>query len=127
MGLGGQLRDKARIIRVEKSNVRVEGEYKTSTVIGPWFRCFYDPGGESEERQLFGIRRRHSGAQLITGRRATDGSEIELKAQDRVEINSRGHGVLSLDVTGKPERLVKGRTRLGWLADLGKTNREAAG
>jgi hypothetical protein len=125
--LGGQLRDRARVVRRESTGERVEGGYVKSVEYGPWFRCFYDTGDESETRGEGSVRRRRSGAQLVTGRRALDGTPIELKAQDEVEVDSRTHGTLRLDVTGTPERMAKGRTWIGWLAPMGKTNRQAPG
>lgn len=125
--LGGQLRDRARIVTNVKSNTRVEGGYQTVLSFGPWFRCFYDPGNESEQRSDGGVRRRRAGAQLVTGKRALDGSTIDLEASMAVEIDSKAHGMLTMDLAGTPEKLVRGRVSIGWLAPLGKTNRKAPG
>lgn len=127
VSIGGQLRDRARITSTVKSGTRVEGGYQRQTVIGPWFRCSYDPGDESESRSDGGVRRRRSGATLVTGRRATDGAAIELEATDAVEIDSQRYGTVRLDVVGTPERLVRGRSRIGWLVRLGKVDRKAPG
>lgn len=127
MGITAHLHDQARIIRTDKTSTRVEGGYQTQTVIGPWFRCHYDPGTEGEQKTPGSIRRRRAGASIIAAKNAKDGTPVELKAQDRLEIDSKGHGVLSLDVVATPEKLVKGRTVLGWQVQLGKSNREAPG
>lgn len=127
MAIGAHLHDLARTIRTTKTTVRIEGGYETETVVGPWFRCHYEPGDESEQRTPASIRRRRAGASIIAAKTAKDGTLVDLRAQDRLEINSKGHGVLSLDIVSTPEKLVKGRTVLGWQASLGKTSREAAG
>lgn len=126
-GLGGRLRDRARVIRKSKTSTRTEGGYQKTTGEGPWFRCYYDPGQESESRGPGSVHRRRSGAQLVCGRRALDGSLIDLQASDVIEVNSQTHGTLRLDVVGAPEPLGLRRTRKGWLAQLGATNRKAPG
>ncbi len=123
----GQMRDQARMQLAVKANVRVAGGYNKTATFGPWFRCYYDPGDESESRGAGSIRRRRSGAQITTPRRALDGSEIDLSAKGSVEIVSRVYGTLTLDITGKPERLRRGSSWQGWIADLSKTNRTAPG
>lgn len=126
MAVTSQFKDKARIIRKVKQVVRnADGGYNEDTVIGPWFRCFYDPGSESEERGPGGVRRRRGGAQIYASKTATDGTPVELKAEDNLEVNSPAHGVLSLDITGKPEKAAKGRRVYCWIAAVGKTNRQS--
>lgn len=125
--LGGALRDRARVIRTQTTPVRVEGGYQKREVPGPWFRAFYEPGTESESRGVSGVRRREAGSQLVTARRALDGSTIEILATDAVEINSTVHGSFRMDVDGEPERLAKRRTTIGWLVSLTKTRRDASG
>lgn len=128
MAITSQFKDQARVIRKVKQIVRnAEGGYNTDTVIGPWFRCYYDPGTEDEERSTGSIRRRRRGAAVYAARRAKDGSLVDLKAEDSLEINSIGHGVLAVDVVGKPERAVRGRTVVCWIASVGKTNRQSPG
>jgi hypothetical protein len=122
----GQHRDKARIIR-KKKGTRTEGGYTKSPQYGPWFRCFYDPASEDETRSDGGVRRRRRGATIETSRLALDGSLIEIKASDRIEVDSRRFGTVTLDVTDTPERMVRGRTWLGWSVPVGATNRTAPG
>jgi hypothetical protein len=123
----GQLRDKARIIRKTKSATRTEGGYKTTDVPGPWFRCHYAQGDESEARSDGGVRRHRAGPQVVTHRLALDGSTIDVKAEDEIEIDSRTHGVFRAGITGAPLRMHKGRIWIGWLIDVAKTNRKAPG
>lgn len=127
MAVGAYLRDRARVLRKTTTPERREGGYIKEDVIGPWFRCYFDPGTESEQRGNASIRRRRSGARLIAARKDLEGVALELKPEDRIEIVSRGHGILIMDVMGKPEKLVKGRTVLAWDVSLGKTNRESPG
>lgn len=110
-----------------KTGSRVAGGYSKEPVFGPWFRCYYDPGDESEARGPGSVRRRRAGAQLVTPRRALDGTEIDLSPKGTVEIESRVYGTLTLDVTGTPERMRRGSSWQGWIVDLGKTNRAAPG
>lgn len=124
--LGAHLRDRGRVIRKRNTGTRTEGGYDKKPEPGPWFRCFYDPGDESEVRTEGGVRRRRA-AQVITGARALDGSAIELLATDVLEVQSRLHGDHRLDIVGDPEKLGNRRVARGWLARVGKTNRKAAG
>jgi hypothetical protein len=121
------MRDRARVVRKVRSSTRTAGGYNKTPDPGPWFRCDFDPGGEPEERREGGFRRRRAGASLRVPRRALDGSEIEIKASDDVEIDSRSHGTLSLSVTGTPERVMQGRVRIGYIVDLAAVDRKAAG
>lgn len=128
MALGAFLKDRARVLRTVNQGERVEGGYvKGPPIEGPWFRCYYDSGSESESRGPASVRRRRAGAQLIVGRKALDGTPIDIVASDQVIIESRAYGTITLDIEGDPERLIKGRTILGYIVPLGKTNRKAPG
>lgn len=117
--------DKARVLRKSKDTVRVEGGYKEQAAVpGPWFRCFFDSGDESEVRTVGGVRRRRN-ATVTTLRRDTTGQPISVLATDQVEVNSRRFGVFVMDVMGDPQRLPRGR--VGLIVTLGKTNRSAPG
>lgn len=125
MAVDSQFNDKARIHRKIKQPVRnADGGYNQDEWIGPWFRCFYDTGAESEERGQGGIRRRRSGANVYAAMKAIDGTAVVLQAEDALELESPGHGSLKLDIVGKPEVAAKGRTRYCWMASVGKTNRQ---
>lgn len=125
MPVDSQFNDKARVYRKTKQLVRnADGGYNEDEWIGPWFRCFYDIGGESEERGQAGIRRRRSGATIYAAVRATDGTLVDLKPEDSLEIDSPGHGQLKLDITARPEKVTKGRVVYCWIASVGKTNRQ---
>lgn len=130
------MRDKARVIRqeprldVSSNRVRVNGGYINEPVTGPpelptWFRCAYDPGSEDESRGDGGVRRRRRGATVVCKRRATDGTEIDLKPSDVLEVDSRPLGLFTVSVTDTPERLYKGRVWIGWLVHVGATDRSA--
>lgn len=123
----GQMRDRARMQLSVKTGPRVAGGYSKEPVFGPWFRCYYDPGDENESRGPGSVRRRRAGARMVTPRRALDGTEIDLSPKGTVEIESRVYGTLTLDITGTPERMRRGSSWQGWIADLGKTNRAAPG
>lgn len=125
----GQLRDRARVLRKTKEKgQRTDGGYVTrEPAPGPWFRCHYERGDTPEVRGPGSVRRRETAAQLVTHRRALDGSEIEIKASDRIEVDSLRYGTVTLDIAGEPERLVHGRTWTGWLVPIAKVKRDAPG
>lgn len=116
--LGAALRDRGRVLpRTQDATVRVEGTILTTTgPPGPEFRCLYDPGNESETRDNARVRRVRP-ASLLTGTRATDGSVLDIKAHDRVEIVTR-EGALRFEVMGTPTPIKKRRTILGWTCRL---------
>ncbi len=123
----GQFRDRARVQLFTKSETRVAGGYNKEASYGPWFRCYYDPGDESETRGAGSVRRRRAGVRIATSRYALDGTEIDLSAKGTLEIESRVYGTLTLDITGTPEKTRKGSSWNGWVADLGKVNRASPG
>lgn len=116
--------DQARTVTFPQATARVEGRLVPSgaPVYGPWFRCYYDPGDEGEAANDGGFRRRRS-ASLIARSRAKDGSTVTLKGNDVVEIVSRRHGTMTMNIVGTPKRLTKTRSAFGIEAQLGKTNR----
>lgn len=126
MSLGSALVDRATIRRDVETGERVEGEYLNESWTSPVFRCFYEPGSESESRSDGGTRRQRSGATLIVGKRAIDGSTIDIKAQDRIVIDSRRHGTVTMYVSGTPEAIAKRRTRIGWMVRLTAVARDGA-
>lgn len=123
----GQMRDRARVLSKTNTGTRVEGGYQKVPTQGPWFRCTYDPGNESEDRSAGGVRRRRRGATVTCGRRALDGSMIEVTASDRIELDSPRYGSLVLDITDTPEPVVPHRLVTGWTINVGKTERSASG
>lgn len=126
MALGSALVDRARVRRNVVGAVRVEGGYQTTEVVGPWFRCMYDEGNESEQRSDGGVRRRRTGASMLVGRRNTDGTAVDIQHQDRVEIDSRRYGQITLYVEGTPKVIAKRRTRIGIQVALAKTQRASS-
>lgn len=119
----GAFRDKARTVRYPEATTRVRGGYVQATgdpLYGPWFRCYYEPGEEGEQRSDAGVRRRRSGTTLYTVRRAMDGSAIAVQHDDQLDIDSLRHGRLLMNVEGTPERMPKGR--VGLVIRLAKTN-----
>lgn len=119
-------RDRCRVIRKAKGE-RVAGGYvKGELPPGPWIRCVYDPGDETEVRTAGGVRRRRAST-VVTGRRDIDGGEVELLASDELEVDSRIHGLVRVGVVGDPERVTRGRTWTGWQVRIGKTNERASG
>lgn len=124
--IGSALPDRARVVRIVRRDVRVEGSYQTATSHGPWFRCRFDPGGEGEQRSAGGIRRTRD-AQLLIGRRALDGSKVQLVGSDVVEIESKALGTLSMQLSGAPEPIVARRSIVGWVATLSQVDKKAAG
>lgn len=89
--------------------------------MGPVFRCLYDPGNESESRDGGRVRRVRP-ATLMYARRATDGTVIDLTANDLVEIDSSAHGTIRMEVEGTPTVIPKRRTVIGHLAQLRRVN-----
>lgn len=123
----GQMRDRARMQVSVKTGPRVAGGYTKVPAFGPWFRCYFDPGDKSESRTSGSVRRRRAGAQITTPRRAQDGTVIDLSEKGTVEIQSRVYGTMLMDITGTPERVRRGSSWQGWVADLAKTDRKAPG
>lgn len=119
-------RDRVRVHRKAKAE-RVAGGYVPRDLPpGPWIRCAYDPGDETEVRTAGGVRRRRA-ATVVTGRRDEDGNEVEFLATDELEVDSRAHGLIRVDVAGAPERLTRGRTWTGWRVTIGRTNPSSPG
>lgn len=125
--LGSALRDRAVVLGRTRSGTRnSEGGYDvTNDAPGPAFRCLYDPGTESEQRDSHGVRRVRP-ASLLVGKYALDGTVLQLQPQDRVQITSPAHGTLVLEIVGTPEPIVKRRTRLGAVAQLQRVGRSDA-
>lgn len=126
MALGAALRDRARIIRTSGSGERVEGSVTRAETTSAEFRCMYDPGDAPENRSTGGVRLVERGATLLTGKRFLDGTPLELRHNDVVVIDSRRFGTLRFQVSGKPERIVKRTTWLGYLAPLQAVDRKGA-
>jgi hypothetical protein len=127
MAIGAAMSDRARLIVHGRSAERVEGRFLPSgPTPGPWFRCYYDPGTESEARSTGGVRRTRP-ATLMFKLRAMDGSLVEAKASDEVEINSRRFGTIRMEIVGTPEPITKRISRIGWQAQLQKVSRKAPG
>ena len=126
MAIGAAMSDRARLIKHTRSGTKVEGRFIPTSTPGPWFRCYYDPGTESESRGPGSVRRVLP-ATLIFKLRATDGSLVVASAKDEVEIESRRFGNVRMEIVGEPEALAKRFSRIGWLAQLQKVNRRAPG
>jgi hypothetical protein len=127
VAIGAAMSDRARLIKHGRSTERVEGRFlPTGPTPGPWFRCYYDPGTESEARSTGGVRRSHP-ATLMFKLRAMDGTLVEATAKDEVEIQSRRFGTIRMEIMGTPEPIAKRTSRIGWIAALQKVSRSAPG
>lgn len=116
--------DKVRTVRFPQSSTRVEGRLVPSgtPVFGNWIRGYFDPGSEGEQPSDGGTRRRRSGASVVLRRRDTLGLPVDIDAQDVVEIVSRKHGQMTLNVVAAPTPL-GGRITKYFEIQVAKTNR----
>jgi hypothetical protein len=121
--LGSLLKDRAQVLRRERSPVRdSEGGYPIVEVRGQRFRCVYAPDGEDESRDD-GKVKRTEGATLTFGKRDLSGAPLVVGADDRIEIQSHRYGTFQMEIEGTPDPLVRSRTRIGYTARLRKTAR----
>lgn len=115
MALGSALVDRARRIVKEPATSRVEGTTIFEDVPGPWFRCRLfltgDPESDDDQRSRRRTPRRPT---LLVGRRDTEGNVIELRADERLEVNSPQLGRAVWHIDGEPEPLRRRRSVIGW-------------
>lgn len=98
---------------------RVEGTTQFRTLHHPWFRCRMQLNNAPDSDDTQGGRRRSpQTAQMMCGMRDQDGNTLDLKASDRLEVNSRELGRAIYEVVSEPEPIRKKRRMLGHIQNL---------
>jgi hypothetical protein len=121
LSLNAALVDRARIVGKRAVGERVEGETIYSEVTGPWFRARLEMRAYPDTpNPVVGTRDIIKTPTLMYGLRDSDGNEIVLNAEDRVEVASNELGGLIYDVAGDPSPIRKKRRLLGHEATLRK-------
>lgn len=125
MAIGAVLVDRARVLSKESAGRKVEGTTQMTPVIGPWFRArlFLPAAGEDDGPSGNGYGRKRTVArpQLMYALRDTDGGDIDLHFDHKVEVDSVQLGRAVWEVDGEPEKIRKKRSLIGHLANLTKT------
>lgn len=115
MGFRGALVDRARRVVREPLPERVEGTTQFVTVHYPWFRCRFslDAAPDTDATPQPGYRRVPQNAQLMCGMKDVDGGVLDLKATDRIEVDSKELGHAMYEATSAAQPIRKKRRMLG--------------
>lgn len=113
MALRSALVDRARTVSREPTAEKVEGTTTYQTVEGPWFECRLAVGGPTQEQVAEGRVRTNQQPEFLYWRTAEDGSDVELAADDTIEVVSNQEGNSQWRVSSKPLVIRKKRVLLG--------------
>src|SRR4051794_20938293 len=108
--LNSSLIDKARVIRAVAAAPRIEGQSPLSDVAGAWFAARLVPTGAPEVDEPGGVRVVAARAMLVCP------PGVEIRASDRVEVQSKWVGSAIWRVTGQPEAATTRRAVWGLVA-----------
>lgn len=125
MALGAALVDRAQVIQRVRAGRDSEGGYAVTSVVGQRFRCLLDEGTESESRDDGSVRRSRP-ATLLVGTRAQDGSVLDIRAHDVVQVTKKLAGQkvqVRMEVSGNPEQIKKKSTVIGATLTLQRVDR----
>lgn len=126
MALGAALVDKARIIRQQSIGFKVEGSTQYVDTEGAWFKARLELPSSPESETKVNRKRVTQKPTLLFKTKDLDGKVIEMRASDRVEVESHQLGTATWEVAGDPLPLRKRRALLGWQAELRRVNDEEA-
>lgn len=119
MALGSALVDRARIVSMQSTGRKVDGQSRAVSVTGPWFKARLELPQAPEAN--FGQRRRATQRpSLMCGVRDEEGNEIRFGAQDAIEVDSPQLGQAIWQVTAEPAPMRKKRTVIGWEVALAR-------
>lgn len=115
MGLNSVLVDRARVVEKQSTGVKVEGTTRMAEVAGEWFKCrlFLDMQQYGERSEQGGRRKRVKTPQVLFGARDVAGEDINLRADQRIEIDSAEFGRAVWSVTADPQPIRKKRRVIG--------------
>lgn len=125
MALGAALVDRARIVEVLGTGVRVQGRTPTEPVEGEWFKARLFLPAPTESPDTPGRRRKVvKRPQLLFGVKDVQGAVlVPPKADMKIEVDAPridDNGPLVFRVDGLPEVITKRRGRIGYLANLSR-------
>lgn len=122
MAFGSALVDRARVVRRETATrTRVTGSTVVAPVYGNWFRARLEltQGQESEAPQQ-GRKRGSRTTTLMIDRYDEENLEVEVRAEDFVQVDSEEYGFTTWQVNGSPQPIRKLRTVLGHQAQISR-------
>lgn len=119
MAYTAALVDRARLRRTQKSRDKVEGATRSSPVSGPWFKVRLQMVNTPETNVDPGSRPRIvQRPSLLVARRDEQGEDVEIRAGDKIEVDSRQLGRETYEVASDPEPLRRKRRVMGWQVDV---------
>jgi hypothetical protein len=126
MAITAVMVDRARLLSKEEAGRKVEGTTQMADVVGPWFRArlFLPSAGEQDGPSGNGTGRKKTvpRPQLMWALRDSEGGDVEIHFDQKVEVDSTELGRAIWKVNGEPEKIRKKRRVIGHLADLERTS-----